>query len=202
MPTYLWTGKNARGVESAEKINAPTPELARDLLEKRGYTDLKLLKDDLMAEMSSKNEVITKMSAAKEAELLRKGKITGGEYAMRVVRDVAFIAIACGGLVILLWGRHRFLAIFFCLTVVFTTVAFARIRLHGYLFTKMIEAREWHRAEETLRLLLRLEKTLKPEDVSLYRSLALIWKGNVASGIADWQQHESKMSPWRYLAQL
>ena len=50
MPIYLWTGKNAQGVEIAEKITAPTPELARDLLEKRGYTDLKLLKDDLMAE--------------------------------------------------------------------------------------------------------------------------------------------------------
>jgi tetratricopeptide (TPR) repeat protein len=202
MPTYLWTGKNAHGAETAEKINAPTAELARELLEKRGYTGLKMLKDDLMAEISSKNEIITKMSAAKEAELLRKGKITFGEYAWRVVRDLGFLGIAGAGLVVLFWGRHPYLAAFVALVIVTITVTFTRIRLHGYLFTKMIEAREWHRADETLRLLLRLEKVLKPEDVSLYRSLALIWKGNVASGIADWAQHQSRISPWRYSAHL
>jgi tetratricopeptide (TPR) repeat protein len=202
MPIYLWTGKNAQGVEIAEKITAPTPELARDLLEKRGYTDLKLLKDDLMAEMSSKNEVITKMSAAEEAALLRKGKVTLGEYAIGIFRDVGFLAIACVGLVALFWVRHRYVAIFFGLFILPITVAFARVRRHGYLFARMIEAREWHRADETLRLLMRLEKVLKPEDISLYRSLALIWKGNVASGIADWAQHESKISPWRYSAHL
>jgi tetratricopeptide (TPR) repeat protein len=202
MPTYLWTGKNAQGADTAEKINAPTPELARDLLEKRGYTDLKLLKDDLMAEITAKNEIISKMPAAKEAQLLRKGKVTLWEYATTVLRDVAFIAIACAGLVILFWGRHPYLSAFFALLIVLTAVAFARIRLNGYLFTRMVEAREWHRADETLRLLLRLEKILKPEDVSLYRSLALIWKGNISSGIADWAQHRSKVSPWRYSAHL
>lgn len=202
MPTYLWTGKNAQGVEIAEKINAPTPELARDLLEKRGYAALKLLKDDVMAEITSKNEVLTKMSAAEEAALLLKGKVTFSEYVINIFRDVGLIAIACLGLVTLFWGRHPYLAVFFGLIIVPIAVAFARVRRHGYLFTKMIAAREWHRAEETLRLLQRLEKVLKPEDVSLYRSLALIWKGNVASGIADWAQHQSKISPWRYSAHL
>ena len=41
MPTYLWTGKTASGQEEAERIDADSPEVARKVLEERGWTDLR-----------------------------------------------------------------------------------------------------------------------------------------------------------------
>jgi tetratricopeptide (TPR) repeat protein len=184
-------------------VTAPTAQLARELLEKRGWTDLTLISDDILSELAAKNQTLSNLSAEKYVEYQRKGKITFREYVMTVARDVAFLAVVCGLAVAWKLSRHQYLGAFlFALPVVVLTAIFARIRLNGYLFTRLNEVSEWRRADETLRLLDRLSKTLKPEDISFYRSKALIWKGEVAAGLADWRQHESKLSPSFFLCRL
>ena len=203
MPTYLWTVKDARGAEIAEKITAPTAQLARELLEKRGYTDLQLINDDIVAEFSRGNQAIDDAPAEKRVEWTRKGKITFGEYVAAIAKDVGLLALACGGGMFWRWSRGDLWGVFFFgLIIVITTIILARLRYKSYLFTRMLDAREWHRAEETLRLLQRLTPVMKPEDMSLYRSMALVWKGEVAIALADWQQHEGKISQWLYLSHL
>ena len=203
MPTYLWTAKNASGAEVAEKVTAPNAQLARELLEKRGHTDLKLIGDDIMAEFTAKNEALANVPAAKRVEWTRKGKITFREYVAKVARDVSFIALACAPLILWRWSRGDYRgAMLFGLVLVCTIAAFAWIRHKPYLFTRMLEAREWHRADETLRLLQRLADVMKPEETSLYRSRALVWKGEFSTALADWRQHESKVSPWLYFSHL
>jgi tetratricopeptide (TPR) repeat protein len=204
MPTYLWSVKDAQGAEIAEKITAPTAQIARELLEKRGYTDLKLIHDDIVAEFSRDNQALADTPAEKRLKWMRSGgKTTFVGYLLKVARDVALLALACGGGMFWRWSRADSLGVFFFgLILVVTTVLFARIRFKSYLFTRMLDAREWHRADETLRLLHSLATVLKPSDLSLYRSLALVWKGDLPTALADWQQHEPKISQWLFLSHL
>src|ERR1041385_6451517 len=99
MPIYLWTAKNASGVESAQKISAPSAQHARSFLEAQGYSDLKLIKDDIMAEITAKSEEVTNLTAAEQVKTLTAGKTTLGNYFFKVARD-SFTAILFGALLI------------------------------------------------------------------------------------------------------
>jgi len=88
-------------------------------------------------------------------------------------------------------------------------ISIAVIRLNTYLFARMIEAREWHRAEEVLRLLGWMKIVgrlthggLRAEDAARYRSMALVWQGKVVEALAEWTQHESKLKEWTFISHL
>jgi tetratricopeptide (TPR) repeat protein len=210
MPIYLWTAKDTKGVENALKVNAPTAQEARTVLEGQGYTDLKLIKDDLMAEFTAKSEVVSNLSAAEQVKTLSGGKTTLSKYVYKVARDIASTALICGALIWWRWTRHDVIGMVVYSSILAVTAAvIAAIRLNSYLFARMIQAREWHRADDVLRLLRWMDALgklthagLRSEDAARYRSLALIWKGRTYEGFADWQQHESKLKPWSYLSHL
>jgi len=46
MPSYLWSVTNAEGRVIGQRVQAPSPEAARALLEAKGFTNLKLQQDD------------------------------------------------------------------------------------------------------------------------------------------------------------
>src|SRR5258708_36648658 len=46
MPSYLWSVTNSEGRVGGQRVEAPSPEAARAILEAQGFTNLKLQKDD------------------------------------------------------------------------------------------------------------------------------------------------------------
>src|SRR6266436_3146155 len=46
MPSYLWSVKSPEGRSAAQRVQAPSPEAARTILESQGFTELKLQDDD------------------------------------------------------------------------------------------------------------------------------------------------------------
>src|SRR6266849_3686420 len=46
MPSYLWSVTNAEGRVGGQRVEAPSPEAARAILEAQGFTNLKLQQDD------------------------------------------------------------------------------------------------------------------------------------------------------------
>jgi tetratricopeptide (TPR) repeat protein len=210
MPIYLWTAKDAKGTENALKVDASSAQQARSILEGQGYTDLNLVKDDIIAEITAKSEVVSNLSAAEQVKTFSAGKTTISKYAYRIARDIASIALICGALIWWRWMRRDVIGmVLYSLILAVTAGVIAAIRLNSYLFARMIEEREWHRADEVLRLLRWMDALakltrvgLRPEDAARYRSFALVWKGNTSEGFAVWQQHELKMQSWTYLSHL
>lgn len=210
MPTYLWKGKDPNGIEKPVKVNAVTTQEARQNLESQGFTDLTLVKDDLMAEISEKSEVISKMSADEQIKSLSHGPTTLTRYAMKVVRDVLSLTALCGLLIWWRWSRNDTTgAIEFGVILAIVIAVIAVIRLNSLLFAQLTDAQEWRRSKQMLRLLElmkligRLTKTgLKPHDDARYRSLAWVWEGHFKKGVAEWKAEEKAIKPWSFLSHL
>jgi tetratricopeptide (TPR) repeat protein len=211
MQTYLWLVKDGKGIESSQEVIAESAQEARLRLEEGGYCDLRLVKDDIMAEINAKSDALSVMSAADQVKLYRAGKTTFGKYLFKVAKDVAWVAAICGLSIWYSWNRrdHSRLLLFHGGAFVLVLLWVAAVRLNTFLFARMIELCEWHRADDVLRLLRVMDVMkratavgMKPEDAARYRSRALVWKGRFDEGVAEWQRHQACFKPWTYAAHL
>ncbi len=72
MYTYLWKAKSRDGTETAQRVTANSAQEARRIPEEKGFTDLQLLKDDVMAEVTSRSSSLQALSASDEVKILEK----------------------------------------------------------------------------------------------------------------------------------
>jgi len=218
MPQYLWRCTTQDGQEGAVRIEAPTPEEARQLLQSQGYSGLALFTDDVVAatkasfgESPAKTDLFTPEA---EADLMRRTRTTFLSLLWRSFKPgLALYLIVAVFIGIRLLRRHHWATIdtVSVLLAVGATVYVALKSLTSYLFTKLNDAKEWHRWDEVLRLLAIMERVssftwskVPAAQLARYRAEALAGKGDLAQALAvfePWRNTEGTPE-WLYLAHL
>lgn len=205
MHTYLWAGRKHGGEETAERINANTAQEARKILEGKGYTDLRLLKDDAMAEFTAQSSALNNLQPIQEAKLLKNlYRPTFWTVLGKTLRHGIFLWVLVA---IFVWAdvwNHRSPVINLSLGA-FAFCAVFLVHTNRWLYQKLNEAREWHRPKSVRRIASWLERLgrltgvkIPPHEFARMRALALAWEGNLDQALREFSAFQSTLSPWLY----
>jgi tetratricopeptide (TPR) repeat protein len=216
MPTYLWSGKTSSGEEQAERVAAATAQEAREILEKRGWKDLRLHTDEIGDFVKRQVEAVSAPeyradTTPKQDLAYHQGK-AGGLWNnwLNSVRESAGTLLAVAGCFALAAYAHRFwgMVIF---GATFVGLLFLLPALHLWfgrtreLFQKLHEARNWWRWDEVLLYLEKLRKAQRSRKMGIgeaemarYRALALAGLGKLDEALNCFNEAAgaAKMPQW------
>jgi tetratricopeptide (TPR) repeat protein len=222
MPSYLWSGKAPSGRDEVERVSAETPEAAREILEARGWTDLRQHTTEIHDFVQQQVRAATDPDfhaqlTPKEDLAYLHGKGPGlWQNWLKSLREanmsILFLAI-CSAVAVYYRARWE-IAIFGGLLLV---VVFLFPALHLWfgrtknLFRELHTARNWRRWDEVLALLARLERAGKSTKIGIgdssmarYRALALAGLGRLDEAVHCFQAaaDQAKMPQWMFQTHL
>ena len=222
MPSYLWSGKDNSGRESTERITAATPEEARDILLRRGWTNLRRQTSDI-------NEFVKQDMAAAAAPNYRSNLTPEQEVAhlkgtapsfwskwWKAERQSATAYLCLG--ILFAWSVYHRKPVGIVVSaglLVFLILLYPALHFWFHqpsqLFQKLHEARNWRRWNEVLNYLEALKKArasrkfgLGEAAIARYRALALTGLGKLDQAIEEFTRaaEATNMPPWLRLTHL
>jgi len=222
MPTFLWTGKTASGLEEVERVTADTPEAARKILEDRGWTDLRQQTTEIhefakqQVEASGDPDRRPNLTPKQELAFI-KGTAPGiwGNWLNSLRESITTILIlsAC-----LIWAAYRHRTLFVITSGgLLVVVVFLFPVLHLWFsqtknaFHKLHSARNWRRWDEVLKCLDQMQKAHRSTKIGIgeaemarYRALALAGLGRVEEAVDGFSDaaKTAKMPEWLFHVHL
>lgn len=222
MPTYLWSGKNPSGEESAERVEAPNVEEAKATLEGRGWTQLQLHTGEMANYIHKSMAKVTPTEyqpqlTPKEELQFHKGEQPGfWQRWMTSVVDAKGTIGFCA--VLLAWSIYRQQTVgIVIIGALLLVVVFLFPVIHVWfaapskLFIRLNTARTWWRWQEVLQCIDQLNKAHKRTkigmgraEVARYWSLALAGTGQVEQGMKLFSEEAaaSNMPEWLRLSHI
>jgi tetratricopeptide (TPR) repeat protein len=212
MPNFLWSGKNSSGQEEAEEVTAETPAEARQILEARGWTELRQHTTEVSDFIQRQQRLTSRNKpkiTPKERLQYRQGTAPGlwGNWLKSLQKATVTILLLAG---LLTWSvSHRQMpndniwiaSIAFLLAYVVFVYPVLRwwFRQTKRLFVKLHTARTWHRWEEVLRCLDKLANSQQATHIGLndfsvarYRALALAGLGRLDEALSGFRTAAEK----------
>jgi tetratricopeptide (TPR) repeat protein len=221
MPTFLWSGKNAAGVEEADRITADTPEAARKVLEERGWTELRLHTTDIhnfvqeQIRASSPPERQPNLTAKEELSYVKGTSPGFFSRWSKALTESWGIALAMA--VVIAWAIFRGNRTDWVVSLILLVLLLAMFFLHPVLelwfrqtgreFRRLTKANTWHRWAEVLECLDGLERAQKNTQIGIgdankarYRARALVGMGRLDEGLELFRvsSEAAKTPAWLY----
>lgn len=216
MPSYIWSGKDSSGTELTERVTAETPEEARDMLLRRGWSDLRRETSEIHEFVKREIEAVSdpncrpSLTVEQEKAFLR-GVAPGfwGNWRMTVSKSGGTLLILTA---LLGWSAyHRKIGAIVFLSTALLAFVVLYPALHFYfgrasrLFRQLHEARNWRRWNEVLACLDALRRVQRSRKMGIgeaemarYRALALAGQGKLDEAISHFEQaaNASTMPQW------
>jgi tetratricopeptide (TPR) repeat protein len=212
MPNFLWSGKAPSGQEDAEEVVAETPAAARQILEARGWTDLRLHTTDIADFISQRQKLASRIDpklTPKERLQYHEGTAPGlwGEWVRSMGGATVTVLLLAGVLCWVICDRQMPNKSFWIATsasllayrVLLYPVLRWWFRQSKRLFVKLHTARTWHRWDEVLRCLDKLVKVQRTTHIGIndfsmarYRALALAGTGKLDEALAGFRAAAEK----------
>ncbi|HTR40222.1 MAG TPA: hypothetical protein VMH87_01225 [Pseudomonadales bacterium] len=212
MTNFLWSGKAPSGRNEAEEVAAETPAQARQILEARGWTELRQHTTDISDFIHQRQALISTRKSGltpKERLQYRQGTAPGlwANWFTSMRSSTAIILVLAG---LLTWAiRHRqtpdgllwmaTFALMLAYVVFLYPVLRWWFRQTKRVYVKLHTARVWHRWEEVLRCLDKLVKTQQATNIGIndysiarYRAQALAGLGKLDEAIAGFRAAAEK----------
>lgn len=212
MPEYLWTGKDKSGSEFALRIEAPTAGLAKAELEERGATDLKLHTYDAMDAFRDRHETAAAISAEDEMKYRRKGSFRLREIPLRALKDAwkTILLLLLASTFCIYREEYYSAIVLACVVLIFPVIQFWFFQ-NSFYFTKLNQARVWHRWAEVMvyieklkRARLRTKRGVDDKTLIRYQAMALAGSGELEEAVKIFAKlsEDPKMPRWLFLCQL
>ncbi len=208
MPNYVWTAKAPSGHEVVEEIEADTAEDAKYILLARGFTDLALKEDDVMAAVQAGFKSSTTTFLGKEikptaAERLRardnppvtfmSNIMSGIEQSKGLFLIILLFAIYDG------YRGHWISVLLLALGALLWLAFFLFLGAPLVYYTRLIQAVDWYRWNEVLSLTETVKTagsfsiTKVPEtELIRNRAKALTGLGRLDEGLAELKKCEGR----------
>lgn len=224
MPNFLWSGKAPSGREEAEEVTAETPAAARQILEARGWTDLRQHTTDIADFITQRQRLASRIDpklTPKERLQYHDGKAPGlwGNWVESMRSSTVTVLLLAGVLAWVICDRQMpnkslwisLSASLLAYRVLLYPVLRWWFRQTKRLFVKLHTARTWHRWDEVLRCLDKLVKVQRRTHIGIndfsmarYRALALAGTGKLDEAIAGFRAAAEKANTptWLYHSSL
>lgn len=208
MPKFLWSGRTALGRDEVDEVDAETPEEARKVLEKRGWTELRQHTTDVsdfvarqIRESREPRDYEDTPLSPKEKLQYRQGTAPGlwsrWFEQLRSSSVLILMLVVCLALALLIGKLTVAKEIWIgCLLIVLAYVVFLypvilwKLKRSKRGFVHLHTARTWHRWDEVLRCLDELAAAKRDTNITIgdyamerYRSLALAGLGRLDEGL-------------------
>lgn len=207
MPSYTWTAKNKAGEIVVKEIEAETASAAQAVLLARGYSDLVLKEDDVMATARSGfakrqdfhgNEI--KPTAAARLQHMADPTVTFWDVLRKGIKSDPSVL----GLVVLVAAYEFYrgkaalaLVALACLLGWFVYLIWRG--LPSVYYRKLIGAADWYQWDEVLSLVKTLDRLgclgltrIPSSELTRYRAKAFAGTGQLEKALAEYQQCEGK----------
>ena len=212
MPNFLWSGKAPSGQEDAEEVVAETPAAARQILEARGWTDLRLHTTDIADFISQRQKLASRIDpklTPKERLQYHEGTAPGlwSNWVESMRGSTVTVLLLAGVLCWVICDRqmpNKSLWIATSASLIAYRVLLYPVlrwwfRQSKRLFVKLHTARTWHRWDEVLRCLDKLVKVQRTTHIGIndfsmarYRALALAGTSKLEEALAGFRAAADK----------
>ena len=222
MPTFLWSGKTPAGVEEVERVTAETAAEARKILEALGWTDLRQHTTEVHDFV--RQQIRTSPRHKDHPDFTPKEDLAflhgtapgfGKRWLKALIKESAFILAFAVWLAWSVYHRNT-------LNVVLAGIGLAALlllfpvlhlwyRRTKFLFQKVCAARTWHRWNDVLHYLERIQRAQRSTNIGIgeagvarYRALALAGLGQLEQAVADFREtaERTNMPEWLFCSQL
>jgi tetratricopeptide (TPR) repeat protein len=215
MHSFLWTGKDEHGNEKRDIIHAENAEASRAILTARGWTELRLLRDEVGD--AARGLVVGPHRAAIEQQ--RKSSPGRPRYLASwgdsLLRLKWILLVQVLLLVIALYQEHWIAVVVSSSLLAVTILLFPAIawyyRRGSREFARLNEARLWGRWPEVLKSVERLRHVrnrtrigLNDWELARIRAVAMAGMGRLDEGLREFKSYEnsSVVPRWMYLSLL
>jgi len=210
MPTFTWTGKDSSGNSIVREISAPNAEEAKARLLAEGCTELVLREDEIMhiAQEGFDKSVMSIFGEKEEMKVTAADRIKQMDMPQKswfervkesVIQDRWFYGTVLCFLIYRLARQQYKSVIFFSIALLCWPAIRIWISLPLYYYRQLNKARDWHRWQEVLRLVLKLERLQKHHFIKVpavellrCRAKALAGLGHLQEGLVIMGQIENR----------
>lgn len=217
MPEYLWSCIDSAGKKNFQRVNAASVQEAKEALLAKGFTHLQLQTDDayLTASRTTREgpRVSDVFTPQQQAEMMRKSDKSFLWIISQAIKNGGFLyAIPMAWLA---YRRYRsfdwsWLDVAIIAAPVLLFGFFAFLSLNSYLYAKINEARQWHRWDDVLSLVYKIQVMgsctgvkLPAHEIARQRAGAFAGKKQLAEALEEMQPYANgKIEPWLYYAHL
>lgn len=219
MPNFVWTAKDKSGKAVVREIAADTIEESKNILLSEGCTDLELKDDEIMAAaregFTDRVKILgEEVKVTAEERLKHRGKPRA--TFVRVLfdslnQDKGLYLLMALIIAYEAWRGHVTTAALLGLATLLWPAFRVWMALPGIYYARLNKAKDWHRWQEVLDLVAKLERIrrnhiIKLPETELIRSRAQAFAGlgRLPEALAEFQKAEGKpgMPSWLYQAHL
>jgi tetratricopeptide (TPR) repeat protein len=223
MATYTWTAKDRNGKTVVKEITHDSVENSKAALQAEGYTDLKLMEDDIMdavhAGFPEKTKIVfmgkemeVKVTAEQRLKVRDKPPVTFARvFWGEVFLSIMFILFA----IFIAWPLYRrglltgINLVKIALVWISLIVFVVRASLPSIYYRKLYQADDWHRWTEVLQLVEFLQKLGKVHFIFInvpktalirHQAKALVGLGDLRAGIEVFKvcENQPDCPSWLY----
>jgi tetratricopeptide (TPR) repeat protein len=217
MPIYLWTAKDRMGKSVVRELKAATIEESKAILIAEGCSDLELKEDEIM---TAAIESCEQKVFGEEVQITAEDRLKHrNQPPVTILRAVAQSLIREKGLYLVLipvlgyaiLRKNLWLGIVPIILILAWLGFLAWLTLPGILYAKLNQAKDWHRWNEVLNFVRKLEfisqnniVKIPPLELARCRAQAFTGLGRLSEGLALMQMHEHApgLPSWLYKAHL
>lgn len=206
MTNYVWKAKDRSGKQVVREVRANTAAEAQSVLAADGYTDLILFEDDIAATAAEQMEegkmfgepiIVTANDRIKQST---KPQLNLWRALLEGVWQSKGLIIAVGALAAVLFYRQNYLGASLAAGSIIIWLLFVVcLSLPAIYYNKLHRAVDWHRWDEVLDLVAKLDANRKinfikvPEvELARNRAKALAGLGRVEEGLAEYKKCEGQ----------
>jgi tetratricopeptide (TPR) repeat protein len=203
---YTWSAKDRSGQTVIQEIQADSSEQSKAILVAAGYTDLELKEDEVAsvgrAGFRTDGGILARaITVTAEDRLKRQDNppVPSDAPKIGIGTKLIWLFILTAFAALLIYQKHYLLLIilaaglFLCLAIFFCLVQ------PSVYYTKMVEAGDWERWDEVLsyvnklKIIGRISVVKIPfSELTRYRAMALVGKGSLQDGLAEYQKCEGR----------
>jgi tetratricopeptide (TPR) repeat protein len=193
MATYTWTAKDRDGKSVVREITHESVESSKAALEAEGYTDLKLMEDDI-ADAARAGFTEKTVFLGEEIKVTAEQRLKVRDKPPPTFTRVFFEAVFQSKMLILMilviagleYYRGRLAGVVLAFFGLILWILFVVcIRLPSIYYTKLYQADDWHRWNEVLQLVGFLEKLGKVHFIKVPKTTLIRHQAKALAGLGD-----------------